>query len=281
MHGWETGTSIMKGCTESSGASPFNLPGPHQVINATTALGAMEVLEDLGYTVSTQAMMEGLRVVEWPGRLEMVSSSPRVVLDGAHNPAGALVLKESLEKEFHFRRLILLIGILKDKDIQGILRTLSPLADHIILSRPHHRTGSSRQRTPEGSGTEWKEGRGRGTPRRGHSKRTLHDGRRGSSLHHRIPLYGRRGQGLFQSPGKGHEDLSCVIISLFLVFLVFLRPAGDRGDDRSDAGHRGERAPSRSRRTNFRMKRMINGTRVMDMWRSRAGIFLSRRIMSG
>jgi dihydrofolate synthase/folylpolyglutamate synthase len=115
----------------------LNLSGPHQVINATTALGAMEVLEELGYTVSTQAMMEGLRVVDWPGRLEMVSSSPRVILDGAHNPAGALVLKESLEKEFQFRHLILLIGILKEKDIRGILHTLAPLADHIILSRPH------------------------------------------------------------------------------------------------------------------------------------------------
>jgi dihydrofolate synthase/folylpolyglutamate synthase len=96
----------------------------------------MEVLEELGYTVSTQAMMEGLRAVEWPGRLESVSSSPRVIMDGAHNPAGAVVLRESLEQEFRFRHLILLLGILKEKDIQGILHTLAPLADHIILSQP-------------------------------------------------------------------------------------------------------------------------------------------------
>ena len=67
----------------------------------------------------------------------MVSSSPRVLLDGAHNPAGALALKEALEKEFQFKRLILLVGILKDKDVPGILRPLAPLADRIILSRPH------------------------------------------------------------------------------------------------------------------------------------------------
>jgi len=115
----------------------LNLLGPHQIINATTALGAMEVLEEIGYTVSTQAMVEGLRRVDWPGRLEMVSSLPRVILDGAHNPAGALVLKESLEREFRYRHLILLVGILKDKDIKGILHTLAPLAEHIILSRPH------------------------------------------------------------------------------------------------------------------------------------------------
>jgi dihydrofolate synthase/folylpolyglutamate synthase len=114
----------------------LNLPGPHQIVNAVTALGAMEILEESGYPVSTPAMMEGLCSVEWPGRLEMVCSSPRVVVDGAHNPAGALALKESLEKEFPSRRLILLIGILKGKDIKAILRTLAPLADHLILSQP-------------------------------------------------------------------------------------------------------------------------------------------------
>jgi len=97
----------------------------------------MEVLEDLGYRVSTDAMIDGVGEVEWPGRLEMVSSSPGVILDGAHNPAGALVLKESLEKEFQFQHLILLIGIMRDKDIQSMFHLLGPLADHIILTRPH------------------------------------------------------------------------------------------------------------------------------------------------
>jgi dihydrofolate synthase/folylpolyglutamate synthase len=82
-------------------------------------------------------MIDGLREVDWPGRLEMVSSSPKVILDGAHNPAGALVLKEFLEKEHQYEHLILLIGIMKDKDIQSMLHLLAPLADHIILTRPH------------------------------------------------------------------------------------------------------------------------------------------------
>jgi dihydrofolate synthase/folylpolyglutamate synthase len=97
----------------------------------------MEVLEEMGYRVSTDAMIDGLRGVDWPGRLEMVSLSPRVILDGAHNPAGALVLKESLEKEFQYQHLILLIGIMKDKDIQSMLHLLAPLADRIILTKPH------------------------------------------------------------------------------------------------------------------------------------------------
>ncbi len=116
----------------------LNLWGFHQIINATTALGAMEVLEELGYPVSHDAMMDGLKEVEWPGRLEIICPSPRVVLDGAHNPAGALVLKESLEKELRYDHLILLIGVMKDKDIESILHLLAPLADRIILTRPNN-----------------------------------------------------------------------------------------------------------------------------------------------
>ena len=116
----------------------LNLRGFHQIINATTALGSLEVLEDLGYPISADSMVEGLREVDWPGRLEMVASSPKVVLDGAHNPAGALVLKESLGKEFQYNHLNLLIGVMKDKDIESILRLLAPLADHIILTQPNN-----------------------------------------------------------------------------------------------------------------------------------------------
>ncbi|MCJ7704247.1 MAG: bifunctional folylpolyglutamate synthase/dihydrofolate synthase [Desulfobacterales bacterium] len=122
----------------------LNLRGSHQMINATTALGAMEILDDLGYRVSNDAMTEGLKEVDWPGRLEVVCSSPRVLLDGAHNPDGALSLKESLEKDFQYHHLVLLIGIMKDKDVHSILHFLSPLADHIIFTRP----GTDRAASP-------------------------------------------------------------------------------------------------------------------------------------
>jgi len=123
----------------------LNLRGSHQMINATTALGAMEILDDLGYRVSNDAIVEGLKAVEWPGRLEMVSSSPRVILDGAHNPEGALSLRESLKEGFQYRHLVLLIGIMKDKDVHSILHCLSPLADHIVLTRP----GTDRAASPD------------------------------------------------------------------------------------------------------------------------------------
>jgi dihydrofolate synthase/folylpolyglutamate synthase len=135
--GSETSDFTYEGLHRKLWSVRLNLRGRHQITNATTALGACEMLEQLGYPVSTIALMEGLRSVEWPGRLELVSSSPRVILDGAHNPAGAIALRESLKEEYPYKRLILLIGILKDKDFRTILRTLSPLADHIILSKPH------------------------------------------------------------------------------------------------------------------------------------------------
>lgn len=122
-----------------------SLQGPHQLVNATTALGAIEVLDDLGYRISNDAIVEGLKGVEWPGRLEMISASPRVLLDGAHNPEGALALRDSLQNDFQFRHLILLIGIMKDKDIDSILNCLSPLADRIILTRP----GTDRAAPPD------------------------------------------------------------------------------------------------------------------------------------
>jgi dihydrofolate synthase/folylpolyglutamate synthase len=135
--GSETNDFAYEGLHRKLWSVRLKLRGLHQIVNATTALGASEILEELGYPVSTRAMVEGLQSVEWPGRFELVASSPRVILDGAHNPAGAVALRESLKEEFPYRRLILLIGILKDKDFRTILRTLTPLADHVILSRPH------------------------------------------------------------------------------------------------------------------------------------------------
>jgi dihydrofolate synthase/folylpolyglutamate synthase len=135
--GSETNDFAYEGLHRKLWSVRLKLRGLHQIVNATTALGASEILEELGFPVSTSAMVEGLQSVEWPGRFELVASSPRVILDGAHNPAGAVALRESLKEEFPYRRLILLIGILKDKDFRTILRTLTPLADHVILSKPH------------------------------------------------------------------------------------------------------------------------------------------------
>jgi len=77
-----------------------------------------------------------VRQVKWPGRLEIVGENPRVLLDGAHNPAGTKVLKKALQEGFPRQRLILVLGIMGDKDIRQMMANLVPLADFLILTKP-------------------------------------------------------------------------------------------------------------------------------------------------
>ncbi len=113
-----------------------NLLGRHQLFNCACALEALEVLEEDGYDIKESAVRKGLKNIVWPGRLEIVSKRPLIVLDCAHNPAGAAVLKHALQREFNYKRLFLILGIMADKDIKGIISTLAPIADTVILTRP-------------------------------------------------------------------------------------------------------------------------------------------------
>ena len=114
----------------------LDLRGGHQVINAACALGAVELLGRRGLYVDGQSIRDGLAGCPWAGRMEVLRERPMVVVDGAHNPAGASVLRKALEENFSFRRLILVFGVLADKDYRRMLRRLVPLADHIILTKP-------------------------------------------------------------------------------------------------------------------------------------------------
>ena len=115
------------------------LAGRHQLLNAATALGALEVLEQLGHFHPTnEQIQEGLSKTCWPGRLEWFSEHPPVLLDGAHNSAGVVSLRKALQEEYTYKRLIIVLGIMADKDLRGMLHKLAPLADHIILTRPRY-----------------------------------------------------------------------------------------------------------------------------------------------
>jgi dihydrofolate synthase/folylpolyglutamate synthase len=114
----------------------LNLAGRHQVVNATTALGAVEMLEGNGYRVREEAIYRGLGTVQWPGRLEVVRETPTVLLDGAHNPGAAQRLKEAITEEFSYERLLLALGIMNDKDYRRIISILAPLADITVLCKP-------------------------------------------------------------------------------------------------------------------------------------------------
>jgi dihydrofolate synthase/folylpolyglutamate synthase len=113
------------------------LAGRHQTENAVAAIAAAEVLEAQGFRLGEGAIRRGLERASWPGRLQIVSDRPRILLDGAHNPAGAEALAAFVaEHRSGLNRLILVFGVLRDKDWEAMLAPLGRLADQVILTHP-------------------------------------------------------------------------------------------------------------------------------------------------
>lgn len=112
----------------------MKLIGNHQVVNAATAIGIAESLRFSGTIISKDAIVKGVEEARWPGRLEVVSRKPFVVLDGAQNKASALALASSLGR-FKFDKLILVLGVSSDKDIKGILEALMPVSNSVVLTK--------------------------------------------------------------------------------------------------------------------------------------------------
>jgi len=111
------------------------LIGAHQKINAAVAVGAIEALRNYGISINAAAIKRGLTNTLWPGRCEVISKTPLIVLDGAQNVASAQALKKAIKDNFEYKKLILILGISSDKDIAGICRELLPLADTTILTQ--------------------------------------------------------------------------------------------------------------------------------------------------
>jgi dihydrofolate synthase/folylpolyglutamate synthase len=107
------------------------LLGKHQRINAAVAVSAVNALK-LG--ISQKIIRRGLLNTQWPGRCEIVARNPLVVLDGAQNVASAKALRETIINNFKYKKLILVLGISRDKDIKGICGELYGLADQVILT---------------------------------------------------------------------------------------------------------------------------------------------------
>jgi dihydrofolate synthase/folylpolyglutamate synthase len=113
--------------------------GRHQLTNASLALAAVECLRASGIDVPEGAVRTGLAGAAWAGRLERTGSRPDIYLDGAHNPASAAVLAEALrELKRDYRSLVLVLGILRDKDHRGIIEQIVPLADRVVVTRPQY-----------------------------------------------------------------------------------------------------------------------------------------------
>ncbi len=126
-----------------SGLTP-GLLGRHQGRNAAMALAGLELLARSGLKINEDAMRRGLAEAAWPGRLQVVAGRPRLVLDGAHNPAACRVMVKALDEIPH-RRTIIVLGSMSDKDHRRVLSAIAPAADRLILTRAAY----ERSATPE------------------------------------------------------------------------------------------------------------------------------------
>jgi dihydrofolate synthase/folylpolyglutamate synthase len=110
------------------------LLGAYQAENAAVAIGLVELASRRGIEAGEEAIRKGIASVRWPGRFQIVSRRPDIVLDGAHDEVSARALAKTIEAVFPGRRVILVLGVHRDKDARAIVRELCPLADMVIAT---------------------------------------------------------------------------------------------------------------------------------------------------
>ncbi len=116
----------------------LRLLGDHQIANAKTVLMTLESLKSQGYHIPQEALYKGLKNTQWPGRMEIIQEKPMIILDGAHNPESAKAFAKALAtiiKQTKKGKVYLLVGVLKDKDYQGMMKILAPLAHQMIVTQ--------------------------------------------------------------------------------------------------------------------------------------------------
>ena len=115
----------------------ISMVGRHQAENLKTALATLEILRKSGAVkLDREALYEGLKRARQPGRFEVISEDPLVIIDGAHNEAGAQALQETMAQHFAGKKILLAAGILADKEIDSIVKFLTKITDHIIVTEP-------------------------------------------------------------------------------------------------------------------------------------------------
>jgi dihydrofolate synthase/folylpolyglutamate synthase len=110
------------------------LLGKHQLLNAASAVGAVEALNYRGIEIPVKAFHEGLRSVKWPGRLEVVQENPLVVIDGAKDVEATRAIKESLLEDFQYPRRVAVVSISSDKNIPEMIGHLTQAVDSFIIT---------------------------------------------------------------------------------------------------------------------------------------------------
>ena len=109
--------------------------GKYQGENIALAVTAAEQLQMNGTYLTDNNIIDGISTAFNPGRMEIIAEDPTILLDGAHNPAGMEMLEKTLNEDFEYERLVLVVGILEDKDIQRMLSVIIPVSDVVIVTK--------------------------------------------------------------------------------------------------------------------------------------------------
>ena len=110
----------------------ISLLGKYQLKNAALSIETIEILRKSGLKISDKALYAGLKEASWPGRLQILSDKPAIIVDGAHNEEAALRLSDSLLFYFTNRRIVYIMGMLKDKEYEKVSEITAPLAEQIF-----------------------------------------------------------------------------------------------------------------------------------------------------
>ncbi|NLI53112.1 MAG: folate family ECF transporter S component [Clostridiales bacterium] len=112
------------------------LVGVYQANNAAVAITAVELLRQKNWAITDQHLRDGLRLVRWPARFELLRRSPIFIADGGHNPQGVSAVVVSLNAHFPNRKITFLLGVMADKDVPHMIDQLAPLAQEFITVTP-------------------------------------------------------------------------------------------------------------------------------------------------
>lgn len=125
----------IKGGADYASLYKIHLAGRHQVMNTALAVMTVKLVAEQDGRITEADLHEGAARTRWPGRLELISSHPRVILDGAHNPNGAAALREALDKYYPGQKVYFVFGMMADKDMTQVIKLLIRQQDKVYTLR--------------------------------------------------------------------------------------------------------------------------------------------------